>query len=59
MRPVSSNILINFSQSTSIQKITADDFMIPLHKFEFVDLGDLFSLASSYAEPDSPDYSTG
>ena len=32
--------------------------MIPLHKFEFVDLGDLFGLASSYEKPDSPDFST-
>ncbi|KAK1364925.1 hypothetical protein POM88_040486 [Heracleum sosnowskyi] len=34
-RPVSSKILINFSPSTTVQKLTEDDFMIPLHKFEF------------------------
>lgn len=32
--------------------------MIPTHKFEFVDLSDLFSLASSYANVEYPEFST-
>ncbi|KAK1352764.1 hypothetical protein POM88_053195 [Heracleum sosnowskyi] len=56
VRPVSSKILINFNQKTHIEKLTLDDFMIPTHKFEFVDLGHLFTLASSYSNPDTPDY---
>ncbi|XP_074342911.1 uncharacterized protein LOC141680636 [Apium graveolens] len=32
--------------------------MIARHKFEFVDLSDLFALANAYEKPDSPDYST-
>lgn len=33
--------------------------MIPMHKFEFVDLSELFSLASSYENPESPTFATG
>ncbi|KAK1389165.1 hypothetical protein POM88_017343 [Heracleum sosnowskyi] len=56
--PVSSKILINFSPSTTVQKLTEDDFMIPLHKFEFVDLGDLFSIATKCPNDEYPEYST-
>ena len=59
VRPVSSKILINFSKQTNVQKLNVDDLMIPSHKFEFVDLGHLFQLASSYSNPDSPDFATG
>ncbi|KAK1396308.1 hypothetical protein POM88_006171 [Heracleum sosnowskyi] len=59
LKPVSSNFLINFSPSTIVQKLTKDDFMIPSHKFEFVDLGDLFGIASNYPNDEYPEYSTG
>lgn len=59
MKPVSSKILINFSPTTSVEKVLDDDFMIPQHKFEFVDLGDLFNVASAYVNPDYPEYSAG
>ncbi|KAL1805562.1 hypothetical protein ACET3Z_028630 [Daucus carota] len=58
LKPVSSKIIINFSPATSVELVPEDDFMIPFHKFEFVDLSELFSLASSYANPKTPDYST-
>ncbi|KAK1355295.1 hypothetical protein POM88_048551 [Heracleum sosnowskyi] len=58
-KPVSSKILINFSPSTTIQRLTEDDLMIPLHKFEFVDLGDLFSIAIKCPNDEYPEYSTG
>ncbi|KAK1377809.1 hypothetical protein POM88_024553 [Heracleum sosnowskyi] len=51
-------ILINFSPSTSVQKVEEDDFMIPLHKFEFVDLSDLFNLATANANLEFPEFST-
>ncbi|KAK1395936.1 hypothetical protein POM88_005799 [Heracleum sosnowskyi] len=57
-KPVSSKILINFSPSTKVEKIEEDDFMIPMHKFEFVDLSDLFGIVSAYVDDDKPDYST-
>ena len=59
MKPVSSKYIINFSPSTTVEKLEEDDFMIPIHKFEFTDLGDLFALASSYANKEFPDYSAG
>lgn len=59
LKPVSSRFLINFSPSTTVQKLTEDDFMIPLHKFEFVDLGDLFSIASKTPNDEFPEFSTG
>ncbi|KAK1384319.1 hypothetical protein POM88_022054 [Heracleum sosnowskyi] len=35
-----------------------DDFMIPNHKFDFVDLSDLFALASGFENIESPEFST-
>ncbi|XP_074352464.1 replication factor A protein 1-like [Apium graveolens] len=57
LRPVSSKFRINFSPSTNVERVE-DDFMIARHKFEFVDLSDLFVVANAYEKPDSPDYST-
>ncbi|XP_074352767.1 uncharacterized protein LOC141691916 [Apium graveolens] len=57
LRPVSSKFCINFSPSTNIER-DEDDFMIATHKFEFVDLSDLFVVVNAYEKPDSPDYST-
>lgn len=59
LKPVSTPILINFSPSTVVEKVEEDDFMIPTHKFEFVDLSDLFSLASANANVEYPEFSTG
>ncbi|KAK1372347.1 hypothetical protein POM88_028540 [Heracleum sosnowskyi] len=58
LKPVSSPMLINFSPSTSVEKVEEDEFMIPYHKFEFVDLSDLFSVASNNANVDFPEFST-
>lgn len=33
--------------------------MIPRHKFELVDLSELFTVVSKYENPDNPDFSTG
>lgn len=59
LRPTSSKILINFSNSTHVEKLVTDDFMIPMNKFEFTDLGDLFSVVSGYENADSPPLATG
>ncbi|WOH00604.1 hypothetical protein DCAR_0519972 [Daucus carota subsp. sativus] len=59
LKPVSSKYIINFSPSTTVDKLEEDYFMIPIHKFEFIDLGDLFGLVSSYTNTEFPDYSTG
>ncbi|XP_074324284.1 uncharacterized protein LOC141661199 [Apium graveolens] len=56
LRPVSSKFRINFSPSTNVERVE-DDFMIARHKFEFVDLSDLFVVANTYEKPDSPNYS--
>ncbi|KAL1823972.1 hypothetical protein ACET3Z_010750 [Daucus carota] len=57
LKPVSCKNLINFSPSTTVEKLEDDDFMIPAHKFEFIDLGDLYGIANSYTNTDFPDYS--
>ena len=59
LRPTSSKYIINFSNSTTVQTVDRDDFMIPSHKFEFVDLSELFTLTSTYENPDTPQLSTG
>ena len=59
LRPTRSRMLINFSNSTTVEKLEEDDFMIPYHKFDFSDLSDLFTITSSYENPDNPDFSTG
>ncbi|XP_074371051.1 uncharacterized protein LOC141712131 [Apium graveolens] len=56
MKPTTSKFLINFFNSTSAQKLVGDDFMIPRHKFEFVDLGELFSIAFGYENVESPEF---
>ena len=59
LKPVTSDILINFSQSTTVEKVEEDDFMIPKYKFEFVDLSDLLSVASANEGVEFPEFSTG
>lgn len=44
LRPTSSEYIINFSNLTTVQKLDQDDFTIPSHKFEFVDLSELNTL---------------
>ncbi|XP_017227850.2 replication factor A protein 1 [Daucus carota subsp. sativus] len=58
LKPVSSPILINFSHSTTVEKVEEDDFMIPRHKFEFGDLGDLFGIATANTNTEYPEFST-
>lgn len=59
LRPTSSKIIIAFSNTTRVQKVEEDDFMIPRHKFELVDLSELFGIVSKYENPEAPEFSTG
>lgn len=59
LRPTSSKFVINFSNSTTVEKLEDDDFMIPFHKFEFIDLGELFKIATDNGNVDNPIFSTG
>lgn len=58
LKPVSSRFLINFSPSTTIERVV-DDTMISNHKFEFVDLSDLFSGASAFSNTEYPNFAIG
>ncbi|XP_074347320.1 uncharacterized protein LOC141686167 [Apium graveolens] len=44
LKPVSSKLIINFSPTTTVDPVD-DDVMISTHKFEFVDLSELFVVA--------------
>ncbi|KAK1389865.1 hypothetical protein POM88_018043 [Heracleum sosnowskyi] len=41
-----------------VEKVQTEDFMIPKHKFEFMDLSELFNIASNYKNPENPEFST-
>lgn len=58
LKPVSSKYMINFSPSTTVERV-ADDTMISNHKFEFVDLSELFSVASSFTNTEFPEFAIG
>lgn len=59
LRPTSSKIIINFSNSTTVEKLAEDDFMIPMHKFEFIDLSELLNIAIANEKTENPMFSTG
>lgn len=59
MKPVSTKTLIKFSNSTRVKKIENDDFIILMHKFELVDMGDLLKIAKSYNNAEQPEFGTG
>lgn len=58
LRPTSSKVIINFSNSTTVEQVEVDDFMIPMHKFEFVDLSELFTVATANVDVENPVFST-
>ncbi|KAL1802772.1 hypothetical protein ACET3Z_031419 [Daucus carota] len=58
VKPVSTKTLINFSNSTRVKKIENDDFIIPMHKFELVGMGDLLKIAKSYNNAEQPEFGT-
>lgn len=58
LKPVSSRVIINFSPSTTVEPVE-DDIMISNHKFEFVDLSDLFAVAQANGDAEFPEYAIG
>lgn len=47
LKPVSSTYTIRFNNGTNIES-TFDNSMIPMHKYEFLDLADLHTKAAMY-----------
>lgn len=58
LKPVSNDINLRFSVATRFQPCL-DELIIPHHKFEFMDLGDLFAEASRLGEKENPEFATG
>lgn len=59
LRPVSSNMSIIFSIFTTVQPVPLEASTIPRHKFEVVELSDLYNFPRFYAAADTPLYSIG
>ena len=57
-RPVSSNLLIIFTNLTTVKLIPDEESIIPYYKFELVVLGDLYKLATPYDLRFIPEYAT-
>lgn len=58
LKPLSSNICLRFSNATKFEACV-DELIIPLYKFEFLDLGDLFIEASRVGEKENPEFALG
>lgn len=58
LKPVSSDLCIKCTNATKFEPL-GDELIIPLHKFEFLDLGDLFIEASRLNEKENPEFATG
>lgn len=58
LKPVSSDICIRFTNASTFEP-WLDELIIPRHKFEFFDLGDLFAEASRLPENANPEFAVG
>lgn len=58
LKPVQTKICIRFTKDTTVKEV-ADDGMIPLYKFEFLDLGDLQAEANKYQPRENPEFAIG
>lgn len=58
LKPISTKIFIRLLGSTRIEPV-GNDVMIPLHKFELMDLGDLFTECNQYASDEIPEFAIG
>ena len=58
LRPVSTNVDLRFLNSTKIQPVE-DDIMIPLHKFEILEVGDLIEPGGQSEVDENPEYALG
>lgn len=59
LRPVSSLFIIVFTKTTLIQILDNENFVIPRHKFEIVNLTDLHFKAKDFRDEDLPEYAYG
>lgn len=59
LRPVSSLFIIVFTKTTLIQILDNENFLIPRHKFEIVNLTDLHFKAKDFIDEDLPEYAYG
>lgn len=59
LRPVHSDMSIMFTNCTIVQPVITDNFIIPMYKFNFSELGDLPAIFSTFEENRSPLYSIG
>lgn len=59
LRSVSSNVKIIFMGAMIVEALPLPDAIIPMHKFEFTCLEDLYHLTLSYTGHNSPVYATG
>ena len=58
LKPVSTRLCIRLLSSTVIQPVE-DDVMIPKHKFEFMDMGDLLFECQRLTENQNPEFAYG
>ncbi|KAL8154991.1 hypothetical protein AgCh_000381 [Apium graveolens] len=58
LNPVQTNLCIRFTGSTTV-RTAPDDSMIPLQKFKFLDLGDLFAEANKCLPQQQPEFVIG
>lgn len=49
LRPISSNVSILLKNLAIVNHVHVDASTIPRHKFEIIELGQVFNIASSYA----------
>lgn len=58
LKPVSTRLCIRLLSSTYIEPVE-DDAMIPRHKFEFMDMGDLLEECNRLTENQNPEFAYG
>lgn len=58
LKPVSTRLCIRLLSSTVIEPVE-DDVMIPKHKFEFMDMGDLLFECQRLTENQNPEFAYG
>lgn len=58
LKPASNKLCIRLLRSTVIQE-QSNDFLIPSHKFEFFDLGDLVDEDSKVSNDEKPEFAIG
>lgn len=58
LKPVSTKLCLRLLNSTTIKEVE-EDVMIPKHKFEFMDMGDLLEECDRLSENQNPEFAYG